>query len=180
MTPLSTATVATPCGPFSVAVNNSGALVAAAFGDLVVLATRTPEKYPLSGDTSGVCHDFLHAVEAYFAGQRQDFHVRLAAEGTPFQQRVWAALATIPFGETRSYGQLAAELGQPGAARAVGRANATNPLALFVPCHRVINGNGALNGYAFGPTIKRQLLDFERARKDCPTDVQLRKRRVHS
>jgi methylated-DNA-[protein]-cysteine S-methyltransferase len=74
---------------------------------------------------------------------------------------VWAALATIPFGETRSYGQIAAALGNPGASRAIGRANATNPICLFVPCHRVIGADGSLTGFAFGEDIKRQLLAHE-------------------
>ena len=89
--------------------------------------------------------------------------MKLAPCGTPFQQSVWTALQRIPFGETRSYGQLATELGNPGAARAVGRANATNPIALIVPCHRVIGSDGSLTGFAFGEDIKRRLLAHEGA-----------------
>jgi O-6-methylguanine DNA methyltransferase len=87
----------------------------------------------------------------------------MAAQGTAFQKRVWAELTAIPFGQTRSYGQLAAALGQSGAARAVGRANAANPLALLVPCHRVISADGALGGFAFGAAIKQHLLTHESA-----------------
>ncbi len=87
----------------------------------------------------------------------------IEAEGTSFQKRVWAELAAIPFGQTRSYGQLATALGQSGASRAVGRANAANPLALLVPCHRVIGADGALGGFAFGVPIKQHLLTHEGA-----------------
>ena len=87
----------------------------------------------------------------------------MAAQGTAFQKRVWAELAAIPFGQTRSYGQLATALGQSGASRAVGRANATNPLALLVPCHRVISADGDLGGFAFGTAIKQHLLTHEGA-----------------
>ena len=91
------------------------------------------------------------------------FTLKLAPSGTPFQQGVWAALQRIPFGESRSYGQIATELGNPGASRAVGRANATNPIALIVPCHRVIGSDGSLTGFAFGEDIKRRLLAHEGA-----------------
>jgi methylated-DNA-[protein]-cysteine S-methyltransferase len=101
-------------------------------------------------------------VLAYFAGERREFELPLAPGGTDFQQRVWAALQRIPFGETRSYGQLAAGLGNPAASRAVGRANARNPICLIVPCHRVIGADGSLTGFAFGEEIKRRLLEHER------------------
>ncbi len=100
---------------------------------------------------------------AYFAGKRRAFDVPLRPRGTPFQRRVWAALRTIPYGETKSYGELAAELGQPTAARAVGLANAKNPLPIVIPCHRVIGADGSLTGYAGGLAIKRRLLELERA-----------------
>ena len=86
-----------------------------------------------------------------------------AAVGTPFQQAVWSALRKIPFGKTASYGEVAATLGRPGAARAVGRANGTNPVCVIVPCHRVIGADGSLTGFAFGEKIKRQLLSLEGA-----------------
>lgn len=99
----------------------------------------------------------------YFVGQRQQFELPLAATGSPFQHQVWALLNEIPFGETRSYGELARALGDVGAARAVGLANAQNPIAVLVPCHRVIGANGALTGYAGGVERKRALLELEGA-----------------
>jgi methylated-DNA-[protein]-cysteine S-methyltransferase len=102
-------------------------------------------------------------LAAYFAGERREFSLQLRPSGTPFQLAVWEALRRIPYGETVSYGELAAWLGRPGAARAVGRANALNPLPVVVPCHRVIGAGGALTGYAGGLGIKRALLDLEAA-----------------
>lgn len=98
----------------------------------------------------------------YFAGDRQAFDLPLDVRGTAFQQRVWAALLTIPFGQTRSYGAIAQAIGQPTASRAVGAANGRNPLSIVAPCHRVIGGNGALTGFAGGMEAKGWLLDFER------------------
>ena len=83
-------------------------------------------------------------------------------QGTPFQQKVWAALREIPYGETRSYGQIAAQVGNPKASRAVGMANNRNPIAIIVPCHRVIGANGSLTGYAGGLNVKQELLALER------------------
>ncbi len=103
-------------------------------------------------------------ARAWFAGDLSAFDgVPLDGGGTPFQRRVWAALRRIPPGETTSYGALAASLGVPGAARAVGRANGQNPIAIAVPCHRVIGASGKLTGYAGGLERKRWLLDHERA-----------------
>jgi methylated-DNA-[protein]-cysteine S-methyltransferase len=100
-------------------------------------------------------------VTAFFGGKRRDFSVGLSASGTPFQRRVWAALRRIPYGETRSYGDVARAV--RSSARAVGRANATNPVCLIVPCHRVIGSDGSLTGYAFGEGTKRRLLELEGA-----------------
>lgn len=97
----------------------------------------------------------------YFAGQRQAFDLPLRMQGTPFQQKVWAALRN-PYGETRSYGQIAAQVGNPKAGRAVGMANNRNPIAIIVPCHRVIGANGSLTGYAGGLSVKQELLALER------------------
>ena len=99
----------------------------------------------------------------YFAGERLDFDLPLAPAGTPFQLKVWAALRDIPYGRTTSYGELAAELGQPTASRAVGLANARNPIALVVPCHRVIGRDGTLIGFGGGLDRKRWLLEHERS-----------------
>ena len=156
-------TFPTPCGPFSIAVNDAGAVVATAFGDLTRLREILPAKCHLLGDTSPELTAAKKEITDYFAGKRRSFSLQLAAHGTEFQQRVWAALVAIPFGETRGYGQLAVSLGNPGAARAVGRANATNPICLIVPCHRVIGADGSLTGFAFGEDIKRQLLAHEGA-----------------
>ena len=160
---LHTATFPTPCGPFSVAVNASGSIVATAFGNLARLRQRLPAKCHLIGDTGSLIAPVKKQVDSYFAGKLRDFTLPLAAEGTEFQKRVWSALVAIPYGETRSYGQLAAALGNRGASRAVGRANATNPICLIVPCHRVIGADGSLTGFAFGEDIKRQLLAVEGA-----------------
>jgi methylated-DNA-[protein]-cysteine S-methyltransferase len=105
----------------------------------------------------------VEQLEAYFAGELKEFTVPLRLEGTPFQRRVWDQLRRIPYGETRSYGDLAAALGSPGASRAVGLANGRNPVGIIVPCHRVIGASGSLTGYGGGLDRKRRLLEFERA-----------------
>jgi methylated-DNA-[protein]-cysteine S-methyltransferase len=107
---------------------------------------------------------FTAAVEQlgqYFAGERRSFDLPLTPEGTDFQRRVWAALAAIPYGETTSYAALADAIGHPGSARAVGAANGANPLAIVVPCHRVVGADGMLTGYAGGLDAKRSLLTLE-------------------
>ncbi|MBV5244803.1 methylated-DNA--[protein]-cysteine S-methyltransferase [Mycolicibacterium sp. PAM1] len=89
-------------------------------------------------------------LQEYFAGERKDFALDLELVGTPFQRRVWEALLTIPYGETRSYGEVARQIGAPGAFRAVGLANGRNPIGIIIPCHRVIGTNGSLTGYGGG------------------------------
>ena len=101
-------------------------------------------------------------LEAYFAGELKDFTLDLRLNGTPFQRTVWDRLRKIPYGETRTYGDLAAALGNPAASRAVGLANGRNPIGIVVPCHRVIGASGGLTGYGGGLERKRRLLDFER------------------
>lgn len=101
---------------------------------------------------------------AYFAGDLTTFDVRLELHGTEFQRSVWAQLLEIPYGETRSYGELATRLGNPGASRAVGVANGHNPVGIIVPCHRVIGADGSLTGYGGGLPRKRHLLELERSR----------------
>ena len=98
----------------------------------------------------------------YFAGRRQQFDLPIAPQGTIFQQSVWEELRKIPFGQTASYGEIAERIGNPKACRAVGLANAKNPLPIIVPCHRVIGKNGALTGFGGGLELKQQLLDLER------------------
>lgn len=100
-------------------------------------------------------------LEAYFEGELKEFTVELRLNGTEFQRRVWDQLRRIPYGETRSYGELADALGSPGASRAVGLANGKNPIGIIVPCHRVVGANGSLTGYGGGLDRKQRLLDFE-------------------
>jgi methylated-DNA-[protein]-cysteine S-methyltransferase len=107
-----------------------------------------------------------HQLEEYFAGVRTEFDLPLRPVGTPFQQEVWAALQTIPYGEVRSYGEIAEQIGRPGASRAVGLANGRNPIAVIVPCHRVIGASGALTGYGGGLDRKLLLLDLEARRRE--------------
>jgi methylated-DNA-[protein]-cysteine S-methyltransferase len=109
--------------------------------------------------------DTVEQLEAYFAGDRTTFEVQLDLVGTAFQRRVWAALMTIPYGETRSYGEIARQIGSPGAFRAVGLANGHNPIGIIVPCHRVIGSNGSLTGYGGGLDRKRALLELEKSRR---------------
>lgn len=103
----------------------------------------------------------------YFAGRRRAFDLPLAAGGTLFQQRVWDALRRIPYGETISYGELARRIGRPTASRAVGAANGRNPIAIVVPCHRVIGADGTLIGYGGGLPVKEALLALERRAAQC-------------
>jgi len=107
-------------------------------------------------------HPFVDQLDDYFAGKRRDFDLPLAPAGTEFQLRVWAALREIPYGETWSYVELATRIGNPKACRAVGLANGRNPIAVIVPCHRVIGADGSLTGYGGGMERKRVLLDLER------------------
>jgi methylated-DNA-[protein]-cysteine S-methyltransferase len=113
----------------------------------------------------GILLETEQQLAEYFRGERTTFSIPLAARGTPFQQSVWAALLEIPFGETRSYGEIARRIGSPDASRAVGAANGKNPISIIVPCHRVIGSSGKLTGFAGGLTVKQRLLALE--------DVQL-------
>ena len=104
----------------------------------------------------------VQELNEYFSRQRKNFTIPLNPKGTPFQQRCWNALLQIPYGETRTYGQQAAMIGNPKASRAVGMGNHCNPLPIFIPCHRVVGANGTLTGYAGGLDIKETLLQIER------------------
>ncbi|OIJ63822.1 methylated-DNA--[protein]-cysteine S-methyltransferase [Streptomyces mangrovisoli] len=126
----------------------------------------TDQRHRPAEETFGEQDDtpFAEAEEqlaAYFAGELKEFTLPLTLRGTPFQQRVWEQLRLIPYGETRSYGQLADALGSPGASRAVGLANGRNPIGIIVPCHRVVGASGSLTGYGGGLDRKKRLLDFE-------------------
>lgn len=116
----------------------------------------------IASDDAPIAQATQQLVE-YFAGTRQTFDLPLAPEGTLFQKRVWEELAKIPFGETVSYGTIAARLGQPTASRAVGMANGRNPVSIIVPCHRVVGANGTLTGYSGGMPRKKWLLEHETA-----------------
>lgn len=157
-------TFSTPLGNFSVAVDGRGAVVASVFGDLQILRDRLPGRLrndPLGEEfvrTPGRLREVGAQVGRFFGGTLRDFTLELAPVGTPFQHKVWSLLREIPFGETRSYRDLARAAGSPGGSRAVGGANAANPVCLFIPCHRVIGADGSLAGYAFGTTVKRGLL----------------------
>ncbi|MFE9106375.1 methylated-DNA--[protein]-cysteine S-methyltransferase [Actinomadura geliboluensis] len=112
-------------------------------------------------------------LSAYFAGELTEFDVPLNLRGTPFQQRVWAALQEIPYGRTTTYGELAVEIGSPSASRAVGLANGRNPVSVIVPCHRVVGSTGSLTGYGGGLDRKRYLLDFERRTRTAAEEATL-------
>mgnify|MGYP001546514346 CR=1 FL=1 len=156
-------TFSTPLGDFSVALDANGAVIATAFGGLAELRERfAADDVALDAKRTAAVR---REITEYFAGDRERFTVKLSPSGTPFQQSVWAALQHIPFGATRSYGEIATELGNPGASRAVGRANATNPICLLIPCHRVIGAAGSLTGFAFGEDLKRRLLQHEAGAK---------------
>jgi methylated-DNA-[protein]-cysteine S-methyltransferase len=141
-------------------------------GDDAVTGLRMEDQaHPPAGQDDWVADerafpDVVAQLDAYFAGELTEFDVTLRLEGTEFQRRVWAGLLEIPYGETMSYGQLAARIGQPTASRAVGLANGRNPVGIIVPCHRVIGSTGALTGYGGGLDRKRALLDLERAKRE--------------
>ena len=153
--------------------NTSYTTAASPIGELVL----TAEDEALTGlyiahppkavDASGWVRDdaplrpALDQLDAYFAGDLREFDLVLRTAGTPFQLRVWEALREIPYGTTTTYGALAARLGHPGAARAVGLANGRNPVAVIVPCHRVIGADGSLTGFGGGLERKRTLLGLE-------------------
>ena len=129
-------------------------------GLILVEFDSTPLKNWQQADTPLLVQAKAQLSE-YFAGTRQEFTLPLSPKGTPFQQKVWAALQTIPYGQTRSYGEIARQIGSPKAARAVGMANHHNPIAILIPCHRVVGQNGALTGYAGGLERKKALLQLE-------------------
>jgi methylated-DNA-[protein]-cysteine S-methyltransferase len=153
------------------------------FGTLVIAATAEgvcsvdwkeegPGQEPghLDADGTGIsdaarwASEAARQLEEYFAGKRKQFDVPLVLRGTPFQMAVWKALQEIPYGETRSYKDIAAAIGRPNAVRAVGQANRANPVAIIVPCHRVVGSDGSLTGYAGAQIhLKEKLLQLEKA-----------------
>ncbi|OSM42623.1 methylated-DNA--[protein]-cysteine S-methyltransferase [Nesterenkonia sp. PF2B19] len=158
---LSHSMIDSPVGPLAL-VTDGEALTGAYMAEhRHTTAERWGEAVALE-DAAAVVRRAAEQLGEYFAGDRRTFDLRLAPEGTAFQQRVWAALREIPYGETWSYGQLAAHLGSPGASRAVGLANGRNPLSIIVPCHRVIGADGSMTGYGGGVPRKEHLLALER------------------
>jgi methylated-DNA-[protein]-cysteine S-methyltransferase len=161
---LYTTTVDSPCGPLLCVVDEAGAVVRIEFAKGRESQRITDR---LRDEGIDVVEDPARTAEVrrqlaeYFAGERQEFDLTLAPEGTPFERTVWEALRTIPFGETRSYGEIASAIGRPGAARAVGRANGANPIPIVVPCHRVIGADGSLTGFGGGLEAKSRLLEIE-------------------
>lgn len=152
--PCFTATLDTPVGPLTATVDEQGRLVRLAFpGERPGLAGE-----PDDGDR---CAAVRSQLAEYFAGARRGFSLELRPRGTAFQHRVWDELARIPYGATISYRELATRVGNPAACRAVARANATNPIPIVVPCHRVIGADGSLTGYGGGIDRKRFLLALE-------------------
>lgn len=144
-------------------------LVASEAGLMAILwENDDPDRVRLGAMTEQRDHAILAETErqlsAYFDGTRTGFTVPLDFRGTAFQKSVWAALLTIPFGETRSYGEIARQIGRPSAVRAVGAANGRNPISIIAPCHRVIGSNGALTGFAGGLDAKETLLALEGGR----------------
>ncbi|MEO6205373.1 MAG: methylated-DNA--[protein]-cysteine S-methyltransferase [Mycobacteriales bacterium] len=147
-----------PIGPLTL-VGREGAVTGIYMGE----HRHQPDPATFGARDGQTLPELREQLSAYFAGDREDFDVAIDAAGTPFQQRVWAGLREIPYGQTWSYGELAAHLGQPTASRAVGLANGRNPISIVVPCHRVVGSTGALTGYGGGVKRKRWLLDHERS-----------------
>ena len=145
-----------PIGKLTLQANDQGLL-----GVWFETQSTQPKDLGLANQQHPILSQTIQQLAEYFSGDRQYFTVPIAAVGTPFQQQVWCALATIPFGQTWSYQQLANALGNPNAVRAVGGANSKNPISIIVPCHRVIAKSGKLSGYAGGVEHKKALLKHE-------------------
>ncbi|MBE5782739.1 MAG: methylated-DNA--[protein]-cysteine S-methyltransferase [Clostridiales bacterium] len=148
------ATVESPLGRIMI-VERDGALIKLEFTDAGATIPPTP-----------LLLQACRELEEYFAGERRQFSLPLAPEGTAFQKDVWRMLAQIPYGETRTYAQLAADMGKEKACRAVGGANGKNPLPILIPCHRVVAAKGKMGGYSLGLWRKEWLLLHEHAKKE--------------
>jgi methylated-DNA-[protein]-cysteine S-methyltransferase len=153
---LSNKTFASPVGPLLLVASDT-ALVGIYFEH----HKHPPAQVGTIAQQHAVLDRAAQQLNEFFDGSRRTFDLPLAPSGTEFQQAVWAQLREIPFGNTRSYGDIATQLERPGASRAVGAANGRNPLSIVVPCHRVVGSNGALTGYAGGEEAKRWLLRHE-------------------
>jgi len=158
---LSSTTIESPVGALTLVAGDEG-LVA------ILWENDDPDRVKLGAveddDTHPVLVEAVRQLRDYFDGRRRSFSVALDFRGTAFQKQVWTALLTIPFGETRSYGEIARQIGRPTAVRAVGAANGRNPVSIIAPCHRVIGTDGTLTGFAGGLAAKAQLLDLERVK----------------
>ncbi|RIA46924.1 methylated-DNA-[protein]-cysteine S-methyltransferase [Hephaestia caeni] len=156
--PLHTKTIASPVGALTLVAGDRGLAA-------VLWENDRPSRVRLGPLHAASDHPILVETEYqladYFAGRRTRFTVALQTAGTDFQKQVWAALRAIPFGETRSYGEIARHIGRPGASRAVGAANGRNPVSIITPCHRVVGANGSLTGFAGGLKAKQFLLALE-------------------
>jgi methylated-DNA-[protein]-cysteine S-methyltransferase len=148
-----------PIGPLTIVGDETG-LRAILFGEGIAEIAEPS----LSGPRSGVIGETILQLRAYFDRKLDRFDLPLRPEGTPFQMEVWRELQRIPYGAVISYGELARRLGKPGASRAVGAANGSNPIPIVIPCHRVIGSNGRMTGYGGGLEIKEALLQLENAR----------------
>ncbi|MFY9825209.1 MAG: methylated-DNA--[protein]-cysteine S-methyltransferase [Thermoanaerobaculia bacterium] len=151
-----------PCGPLICVVDEDGAVVRIAFGhgrDAQKITDLKAENDVI--EDAGRTAEVRRQLDEYFAGRREEFDLVLAPRGTPFELAVWEELRRIPFGQTRSYADIARTLGKPAATRAVGRANGANPIPIVVPCHRVIGSNGSLTGFGGGIDNKARLLELE-------------------
>lgn len=148
--------------PLCVIDSPVGPLLIQEKNDAICVLDRKPGACPISPETP-LLRETVRQLEAYFAGELREFDLPLRTDGTPFQEKCWAALRSIPYGETRTYGQQAALIGQPKASRAVGGANHRNPISILIPCHRVIGASGALTGYGGGLDMKEWLLHHEKS-----------------
>ncbi len=160
MTSLQYRTIDSPVGPLTLA-GVEQTLMHLRMAD----QTHEPDRTGWESAPPGTFGEAVEQLDAYFAGELTEFDLDFQMQGTDFQRRVWAALQTIPYGETRSYGDIAVQIGAPGASRAVGLANGRNPLSIIVPCHRVVGSTGNLIGYGGGIDRKRILLTLERDRQ---------------
>lgn len=151
-------TVPSPVGELTLVASDKGLTA-------ILWENDDPDRVRLADRTEQPDHPILvetaRQLGEYFAGKRSAFDLPLDFQGTDFQKRVWAQLLAIPFGETRSYGEIARALGQPTASRAVGAANGKNPISIVAPCHRVVGTNGSLTGFAGGLQAKQRLLAIE-------------------
>lgn len=159
-----------PVGPL-IASATDRAICGLSFCDADQLQARLQvlrQRQTLVGDSNPLLEQLRTQLQEYFSGQRREFTLPLSSPGSAFQERVWAALCEIPYGETWSYLQLAVRIGDAQATRAVGYANGANPIAIVIPCHRVINADGGDGGYGGGLWRKRILLDLERGQGTLP------------